>query len=861
MKILKGKIKIGKYKNIDVFVDWSYLTRDRGLRKEKEAFQYILGNFLFLISIIGIIFSIVWGFSLGYFLPVELVANTQDYFVGLFWVSSSILVYSSYLRRDRNKFFDTLDFRALHKFRKDLEKMKKIKSVEILDYVDYDVLYVLDDIIASPNENIYADLMAKLISLKDIQVLIDRLGINRQDLLEAIKKESISSSGDKTEQINKLLYQSFVLADKYGFSYIGEWVVFLKLSLDEYKKLFRGFEISENTLKALLEWSKTQAIINKYKKLWSFRASLKPTGIVNRAYTSSYTPTLNKYAIDLTAQVVKEGFQYALGRENEINDVLKNLQQDMGGAVLIIGEAGIGKTMILKSIATRMVVEDVPNILKDKRLVEFNFQRAISASSNTNKLRRIIENVFEEVKHAKNIILVLDDLEELVNLRSEVAHEIVSTLAKSLERSKLKLVATTTKIGYSRYIKPQSAISNLFDNIWLQEPTPEIAMQILLDEQSKFEKKYGLKIQFNAIKQAIDLSVKYDFSRLLPLKALDLLEDACVSALDKGLEFVSAREVEEMVSKEIGIKIGRLLDEEKKKLLNLEGEMHKRVIGQNKAIEAVASALRRARAGLAGKNRPIASFLFFGPTGVGKTEVAKTLAHVYFGDEKLLTRLDMSEFQEDENIKRLIGYMQKDGFVEGVLTGKVRQKPFSLILLDEIEKANPKVLDLFLQVLDEGFITDGIGRKVSFKSTIIIATSNIGSKEIAKAIESGLSYEETNKLALKKLKEVLRIEFINRFDKVIMFKPLSQVEVERIAGLMLDKLKNKLLDEGIEMQYEDQLLFDLVKYGYSKTFGAREMRRAIQDMIENKIAELIISGKLKSGGRLNIKSIRKFEIN
>ncbi len=859
MKILNKEIKIGTYKNINIYIDWNYLSNERGLKKEKDAIQLILGNLLFVISLIVIFVITLLSITLGYFWPLEIFTSHQP-FVLLGLIFSFIFIYSFYLKRDRSKFFDTLDLRALTKLREDMKKFKNIKRIEITDYLDNDILNILDDIIASNDEIIYEQLMLELTKLKDVQTLLTRLGINSKDLIDRIKKENLPVRGDKTYQINKLLYQSFVLAEKYDFSYIGEWVVFLKLALEEYKNVFREFEIHQDMLLALLEWSKTQAIINKYKKLWKFRSSLKPTGIVNRSYTSVYTPTLNKFAIDLTLDVVKNGFVYAMARENEIQEILRNLRQDMGGAVLVVGQPGIGKTTILKSIATRMVVEDVPNELKDKRLVEFNFQRAIALSKDTNKLRLKIEEIFEEVYKAKNIILVIDDLDELVNIREEVAQEIISTLAKSFQRYKLKLIATSSKLGYSRSIKPYQILSDLFDNIWLEEPTPEIALQILLDEQMKFEYKYGVKIQFEAIRASVNLSVKYDTSRLLPLKALDLLEDACVNALDKGLEFVSANEVDEVISKEIGIKVGRLLSSEKEKLLKLEDEMHKRVVGQEKAISAVSSALRRARAGLAGKNRPIASFLFFGPTGVGKTEVAKTLAHVYFGDEKLLTRLDMSEFQEDENVKRLIGYMNGDDFIEGVLTGKVREKPFSLILLDEIEKANFKVLDLFLQVLDEGYITDGAGRKVSFKSTIIIATSNIASRDIAKAIEAGLSYEETFKLATKKLKEVLRIEFINRFDKVIMFKPLTRVEVEKIAGLMLDKLKQKLLDEGIELVYKEKVLFDLVRLGYSKTFGARELRRTIQDIIENKVAELIIAGKIKSGQRLVLNSINNFGV-
>jgi len=352
------------------------------------------------------------------------------------------------------------------------------------------------------------------------------------------------------------------------------------------------------------------------------------------------------------------------------------------------------------------------------------------------------------------------------------------------------------------------------------------------------------------LRAAIDLSVRYDTTRLLPLKAVDTLEDACVLAKEEKLSFVSSKEVETIISQGVGMNVGNLKAEESQKLTNLEQIMHQRVVGQDSAIAAVASALRRARAGLTSPGKAVASFLFFGPTGVGKTEVARTLAATYFGNENLLTRLDMSEFQEDENVKRLIGHMQGDDFIGGQLTEKVRENPFSLVLLDEIEKANPRVLDLFLQILDEGHIKDGMGRKVDFKNTIIIATSNIGSLKISRLLQEGSTYEDTKRLAMEELKKSLRIEFINRFDQVIMFKPLNMVEIEKVADLMMKKLAKRIADQGIELQYSASFLKELAQKGYSSIFGAREMNRVIQDEVENKLANLIVEGKVKSGGKV-----------
>lgn len=860
MKVLHKKIKIGDYRGAEVYVDWKYLAKDMGLKKEEDIFQNILGRFLFLIGVIGFAGLFLYEFTLGDFLISRMVfIKALPELIS--WILISFILYSFYMRRSREKFYDTLDLKAVSEFRKELENGRRVKQIEILDFVDHDVLNLLDDVIRSNDENIYSNLMTRLIKLGDTRTLLSRLGIKPEELQKKVQGFSVESRGEKTYQVNRLLFQSFALAEKYGFSYIGEWVVFLKLALDEYQEVFRELNVQRDALLAVLEWSKAEAVANRYRKLWKYKASLKPGSTVNRSYTSAYTATLNKYSRDLTRNAAEGEFLYAIAREDEISQIIRHLRQQGKASVLLVGEPGVGKSTILQSIAVKMVVEDVPKELKDKRLVEFNFQKAIAEAKSTNELRRVLDKIFVEVAKSMNVVLVIDDLDELVNVREEIAGEIIATISKALDRNRVKIIATTSRMGYSRSIKPNSALSSMFDIVEISEPAPDIAMQILFDERGRLEERYGIKILFEAVSAAVELSVHYDTTRLLPLKAIDALEDACVLALEEGLSYVDKKEVEAVISKDAGIKVGSLSESEGAKLLKLEEIMHKRVVGQDKAVQAVAAALRRARAGLTGKSKPIASFLFFGPTGVGKTEVARTLAAVYYGDEKLVTRLDMSEFQEGENVKRLIGYMQGDDFVGGQLTEKVRSNPFSLVLLDEIEKANPQVLDLFLQVLDEGHITDGIGRKVDFKNTIIITTSNIGSSEIAKSLEAGNDYEQTFRVAQAELKKKLRLEFINRFDKVIMFKPLNKVEIEKVADLMMKKLAGRLAEQGIELTYNDSLLSELAQKGYSAVFGAREMNRVIQDEVETQIADLIVSGKLKSGGRVKMEGLGIFIIN
>ncbi len=507
-----------------------------------------------------------------------------------------------------------------------------------------------------------------------------------------------------------------------------------------------------------------------------------------------------------------------------------------------------------------MTVEDVPKALRDFRLVVVDLNKILTKTASIDSFKSNLQNMFEEVRISGNIILVLEEFSQILNIRDDARLEVANLIINAIDALKLQIIATSNYGNYTKYIQSNKSLAALFEVVKLNEPSSNVALQILIDEVPRLENKYALNIQVSALKRIVEFSSKFDFERVMPDKGIDLLEEACVRAKAEALKFVDINLVDTLLSDKIGVNVGSISKGDSEVLLNI---MHKRIVGQDDAINAIVSAVKRSRSGLTNSKRPIASFMFFGPTGVGKTEVAKALADVYYGNEKLMVRIDMSEYQEEQNLNRLIGYSDDDGnFIGGYLTEAVRSRPYCLVLLDEVEKANKKVLDLFLQVLDEGSLTDGAGRKTDFTNTIIIMTSNVGSKKITDLILQGNKYNDVEKEALSDLREFFRIEFLNRFDKLIMFKPLTKIEIQEIVRLTLEKINENLLTRGISISWNDKTLTDLAEMGYNPVYGARELRRVVQEQIEDKLADLIISGTLKSGSEavldgLNVNQVIK----
>ncbi len=853
MKIPQGREQIGEYNGLPLVIDWADLLHYKGKQIPRYKAEKALGTMLRLLGILAMGGAVVWTFFVAAWpdLGIIIARTPQEL---LFWAGVLDFVYGRYLLRDRDRFQFNLE---REQFSELLNAIPggKVKEIEIDDYMTFPILSLIDKSFYEHHDSFVDDMIDYTLTHKKVKPLMHRLGVDpvtfREKALANAKLINTNWDLHYKGLFNAVFNKSLELV----FEDINAVSFFFVFADHLWKQQLEEFDVQQDALEALQLWLKTENQRDKYVRIWHQMAYLKPTGTVNRAYTSRYAPTLETYGEDYTRQAAQGAFVTSIGREEEMQQVINILQRPDGMAGLIIGPSGVGKSHFLRHLAVRMVVEDVPIELKDKRLVVFDFTRAYTDSVSLDDFKAILQNLFDEVIKTKDVVLVLDEVEQLINIRKDNQQEVMNILENAIRNTDMQILATTNSANYRRILESNQSMSSLFEIVEMAEPSALVALQVLIDETPKLEAEHGVSVEVNALELIIKLAPQYDHDRVMPIKAIAILEEVMVEARNKGEVYLTEETVSQVVSRKVGVNVGKITKEEADKLLKLEETLHQRVVGQDAAIKAVAAALRRARAGFNKGDRPISTFLFFGPTGVGKTEVAKTLAAQYYGDAKMMVRVDMSEYQEEENLGRLIGELKDGEFSGGFLTEAVRSKPFSLVLLDELEKANPKVLDLFLQILDEGTITDGAGRKVSFANTIIVATSNAGSRQIAELIGQGAKYDEVVKQVTPVLRTVYRVEFLNRFDRVIMFKPLSQIEVQEIARRMLEGLKEQMFDEGVDVEFADAALLQISELGYDPVYGARQLGRVIQEQVQDKIAEAVVKGELISGKKMVFNTI------
>ena len=636
------------------------------------------------------------------------------------------------------------------------------------------------------------------------------------------------------------------------------------------------------------------------------------------------TPTLNQYGKNLTALAKESKLDPVIGRKNEIQRIIEILSRRTKNNPVLIGEPGVGKTAVVEGLAQMIVDNKVPEILKNKKVVSLDMSAMVAGAKYRGDFEERLKNVLQEIKKAGNIILFIDEMHTIIGAgAAEGAMDAANILKPLLSRGEIQIIGATTLNEYRKHIEKDAALERRFQTVIVDEPTTEDTVKILSGLKDKYEAHHKVKITDEAIKAAVDLSERYINDRFLPDKAIDLIDEACskiklrtvtmpknILDMENKIEKVSKEKEEAIISQSFE-KAAKLRDEEKElkdkvnkarenwkkkeenkeasvnaedianvvsawtkipvtkltkteseKLKNLDLELKKRVIGQDDAVEALARAIKRARVGLQNENRPIGSFMFLGPTGVGKTELTKALAENLFGNENQLIRLDMSEFMEAHSVSKLIG--SPPGYVGydegGQLTEQVRRKPYSIVLFDEIEKAHPDVFNMLLQILDDGRLTDSTGRTVSFKNTVIIMTSNAGARNIVEHHSIGFmnkedskkDYEKTRDEVMAELKKIFRPEFLNRLDDIIVFKKLSNESIEKITKIMLDEFIKRLEKKNIKVDVSDDVIKYISKVGFDDTYGARPLRRAIQSKIEDKFAEEMLDGNIKEDSNVKI---------
>ena len=755
--------------------------------------------------------------------------------------------------------------------------------------------------------------------------VLENQNVTADDILNKIEEligsdEPIENIVDFTPRTKRVVESAFIEARKLGYNFIGtEHLLIGILREGDCVAAKILLDLNVNIPKLYNEIVK---VINEGEDYNSSDNSSNNSNGGKRRGSYNQTPTLNQFGQDLTKKAEEGKLDPVIGRKQEIERVIEILSRRTKNNPCLIGEPGVGKTAAVEGLAQKIASGDVPEILKDKRVVTLDISGMVAGSKYRGDFEERIKKALNEVKKAGDVILFIDEIHTIVGAgAAEGAIDAANILKPLLARGEIQLVGATTLNEYRKFIEKDAALERRFSPVTVNEPSEKETIQILKGIRDKYEAHHNVKITDEAIEAAVKLSIRYVNDRFLPDKAIDLIDEASSKArlrtytepdslkelqekiektknekeeavlnqkFEKAAELrdtekalrdkfekeqnkwknkntksivtITEENIAEVIANWTGIPAKKITEDENEKLKNLEKELHKRVIGQNEAVEAVSKAIRRGRVGLKDPKRPIGSFLFLGPTGVGKTELSKALAEVLFGDENAMIRLDMSEFMEPHSVSKLIG--APPGYVGfddgGQLTEKIRRKPYSVVLFDEIEKAHPDVMNMLLQILEDGRLTDSQGRTVNFKNTVIIMTSNLGARLITDRKQLGFAnkegeadskkeYEEIKKEVMAELKKELRPEFINRIDEIIVFHKLNDNDINQIIDIMLKEVVNRLKEQKYDVKFEPDVKEMIAKEGIDKNFGARPLRRTIQNLVEDKLAEEILDGKLVKG--------------
>ncbi len=727
----------------------------------------------------------------------------------------------------------------------------KLKYPKIVDSGNIAELFSFD--VARSFSTNTCQFLYNLLEDSDFVFVFSRLGIDIREVRALLKTTK------DNDDIWKLLEGSLNESKNRGGVKIKKNDVLVFASENHFilKEVFKNYDIDSEDVRNVFNWIyRMRKRAENQSKFWKWENLVKK-GSLAKDWASGYTIMLDKFSINWTDYFKRNGFPDIIGHAKQIEETERILAKGGINNVLLVGDAGVGRVCIMRALAKKSFYAESLVGLNHKRVVELDLPFLIAKVENGEELENVLDHIFQEVVNSNNTILFINDIHNFLSGESKPGKVDVSgVLASYLPFDSFPIVGVTDYKGY-RTISNNSSVGSYFEKVDVPELSQKDTIMFLQRQSINMEFKYKKIISYQAIKEIVICSDRYIPEEPFPKKALDLLDEAMMYISQINEKTLLPEHIRKIVSRKMNIPVGAMDTQEKDILVNLESLIHQRLINQDSAVKEISSALRRSRSDISSHDKPIGSFLFIGPTGVGKTQTAKALAEVYFKDVRNMIRIDMSEFQTLNDIERLIGSTKS----EGLLTSQVKQKPFSLILLDELEKAHKDILNLFLQVLDEGSITDGMGQRVDFKNCIIIATSNAGSNLILERAKDNVS-SESLKLELLNYffkESIFKPEFINRFSSVVLFEPLSKEHLLDITQLILERIKKNLSDKGIDFKITNELKQEIVNIGYNPSFGAREINRVVQDKVENALADGLISGKIKKGSVVKI-SIPNFII-